>query len=306
MRVLVTGGAGFIGSHLVDRLVKLGYDVTVIDNLTSGYEKNLEEIKDKITLIRLDISSKKISKYLSGQDIVFHLAAIPDPQSCDKHIEETFKSNVEGTFNILFFSLEKNVKKVIFLSSAHVYGEPQYFPIDENHPTQIYNHYTFSKRLGEITCDFFIKKHNLNIIYFRLFNTYGPKQRPSFFIPTLITQALKRKKIEIWSDKPTRDFIFIDDVVDALVKALDTNFVGGPINLGSGLEIQVGEIAKMISSKLNSELIVLNKEVGGPMRLVCNNAKAKEILNWVPKISFNEGIEKTIDWYKKNLEWFEI
>jgi nucleoside-diphosphate-sugar epimerase len=304
MKCLVTGGAGFIGSHLVNKLVKLGYEVTLVDNLSSGYEKNLEEVKDKIIFIKDNIPSKNLTQYIKGQDILFHLAAIPDPQSCDEHIEETFKSNVEGTFNILFSAFKNGVKKTIFISSAHVYGEPNYLPIDEKHPVRIYNYYTFSKRLGEIICEFFINKYNLNLNFFRLFNVYGPRQRPKFFIPTLILQSLKNKKIEIWSDKPTRDFIFIDDVVDALVKSIDVEFIGGPINLGSGIEVRTGEVARLISTKLNSELVVLDKEVTGPMRLVCDNSKAKKILGWEPKTNLEEGLEKTIKWYSQNLDYF--
>ena len=119
MKVLVTGGAGFIGSHLVERLTELGHKVLVIDNLSSGFEKNLERVRDKIELIKADISSKGIYKYVRGQDIIFHLAAIPDPRSCDKHIKETFNSNVSGTFNILLSAAKNDVKKVVFLSSAH-------------------------------------------------------------------------------------------------------------------------------------------------------------------------------------------
>ena len=305
MRILITGGAGFIGSHLVSKLVKLGHDVTVIDNLSSGFKKNLEDVEDKIKVVELDVCSEKIADYSKGQDVIFHLAAIPDPQSCDEHIKETFKSNVEGTFNVLFSAAKNGVKKLIFMSTAHLYGEPKYLPIDESHPTSIYNYYTFSKKLGEDICEFFIKRYKLNIIYFRLFNTYGPRQRPNFFIPTIILHALKNKRIEIWSDKPTRDFIFIDDTVEALVKALDADFVGGPINLGYGCEIRVGEIARLVASELASELVVLNKEVSGPMRLFCNNNKAKEILNWKPKIDFKKGLKITVKWYKDNLDYFK-
>jgi UDP-glucose 4-epimerase len=140
MKVLITGGAGFIGSHLVSKLVKLGYDVTVIDNLSSGFKKNLEDVEDKIKVVELDVCSEKIADYSKGQDVIFHLAAIPDPQSCDEHIKETFKSNVEGTFNVLFSAAKNGVKKLIFMSTAHLYGEPKYLPIDESHPTSIYNY----------------------------------------------------------------------------------------------------------------------------------------------------------------------
>ncbi|MCM8807797.1 MAG: SDR family NAD(P)-dependent oxidoreductase [Candidatus Omnitrophica bacterium] len=300
MRVLVTGGAGFIGSKLVEKLVELGYDVTIVDNFSSGSRKNLTQVKDKIKIAEMDITSNEVCNFIKDKDVIFHLAAVPDPRLCDEHIEETFKSNVDGTFNILFSSLKNGVKKVIFMSSAHLYGEPQYLPIDENHPITVYNYYTLSKRIGEVLCDFFIRKFNLNVIYFRLFNAFGPRQRPNFFIPSIITQALKNKKIEIWSDKPTRDFIYIDDVVEALIKAIDSDFVGGPINLGYGREIRVGNIARLIASQLNVELCVLNKEVTGPLRMLCDNTKAKKVLGWEPKVDFEEGLRRTVEWYRDN------
>ena len=304
MKVLVTGGAGFIGSHLVDRLVKLGYDVMVIDNLSSGYKKNLEKSRDKIKFINDSISSSNIFKYVRKQDIIFHLAAIPDPSSCDKHIEETFESNVKGTFNILFSAVKNKVQKVIFTSSAHVYGEPRYLPIDENHPTAVYNYYTLSKRLGEIICDFFRAKYGLNVVYFRLFNVYGPRQRPNFFIPTLILQSLKNKRIEIWTGEPTRDFVYINDIVNALIKAIDCEFEG-PMNLGYGQGVNVGELAREIARRLNSELIILNKQVSGPLKLVCDNTKAKNILKWAPKTTLEKGLRETIKWYKENIDYYE-
>ncbi|MEM5855236.1 MAG: NAD-dependent epimerase/dehydratase family protein [Candidatus Aenigmatarchaeota archaeon] len=300
MKILVTGGAGFIGSHLVEKLVELGHDVTVIDNFSSGFEKNLSQVRNGIKLFNIDIVSNHVCQYVKDRDVIFHLAAISDPRLCDEYVKETFKSNVDGTFNVLFSSLKNGVKKVIFISSAHLYGEPQYLPVDENHPINVYNYYTLSKRIGEILCDFFIRKFNLNVIYFRLFNAFGPRQRPNFFIPSIIIQALKNKKIEIWSDKPTRDFIFIDDVVEALIKAIDSDFVGGPINLGYGKELCVGDIARLVSSQLNVELCVLNREVTGPLRMLCNNNKAKRILNWKPKIEFEEGLRRTVEWYRNN------
>jgi len=285
--------------------VKIGHNVTVLDDLSSGYEKNLKEVRDEVKLVKLDVSSKDVDSYIYNQDLVFHLAAIPDPRFCDEHIEETFKSNVDGTFNILASAVKNGVKKVVYLSTAHMYGEPKYLPIDENHPVQASNYYTLSKKLGENICSFFMNRHGLNIVYFRLFNTYGPRQRPNFIIPTLISQALRFKRIEIWSEKPSRDFLYIDDTVEALVRSIDTNFVGGPINLGYGSEVRIDQIAKLVAFKLNSELVVLNKEVSGPTRLFCNNSKAQEIFRWKPKVGLAEGLEYTINWYRQNLDYFE-
>jgi nucleoside-diphosphate-sugar epimerase len=203
---------------------------------------------------------------------------------------------------VLRLASESNVKKFVFSSSAGLYGTyPKYVPIDENHPVEIANSvYNVTKRIGEDMCNSFAEKHGVPVTILRLFTTFGPRQSKDYFFPTLILQALKNKEVALWNDKPTRDFNFVANTVDAFVKAAESHFVGGPINIGSGNEINVGEIAKRVANDFNVKLSFMNKEVVGPMRLHCNNKKAKEILGWEPMINFEDGLKATIEWYKNN------
>ena len=302
-KVLITGGAGFIGSHLSNTLVNLGADVIIADMFSLAGTKNIEEIKDKMTLIDVDISKREeIEKIDKNINFIFHLAAYAVPNLCEKNPQTAFKINVQGTFNILNFALECGVDKVVFPSSALLYGKnPKYLPIDENHPIEISNSiYNVTKKIVEDLCETFYEKHNLPVVYFRLFNAFGSRQSSDYFIPTVIIQALKNNIIELWNDKPTRDFTYVKDTVNALIKGAETNYCGGPINIGSGREIKTGDIAKQIADSFGAKISFLNKEVIGSMRLCCDNRKAQKILDWKPEISFENGLKETIEWFKQH------
>ncbi len=296
---IVTGGAGFLGSHIVDKLLDLGVNVTVVDLAANA--KRLSHVVNKIEFVNLDISNEKNLKSLKPSDFIFHLAAYAVPNLCEKNPDMAFKANVLGTYNMLKFALETSAKKIIFPSSALLYGKhPKYLPIDEKHPIEIGSVYNSTKKFGEDMCNYFLENHNLPVVYFRLFNSFGPRQDIDYFIPTVIVQALKQKEIGIWNAEPTRDFTFVADTVDAFIKAAESNFVGGPINIGSGREIKVGEIAKVIAEKLDAKLVMLNKTVSGSMRLSCNNFLGKKTIGWEPHIKFEDGLNETIDSFIKN------
>ena len=296
-RVLVTGGAGFIGSHLVDRLIELGSSVTVLDKITEENSNNVRHHKGKISLIDSDIA--ELGKEHGAFDYVFHLAALIVPALCDKKPKEAFETNVTGTFNVLKFAVDNGIKKVVFPSTALVYGK-KYLPVDENHPLELRGVYSITKKLGEDLCEIYINDYGLKIAYIRLFNVYGPRQPQNFFLPTVISQALKDKHIEIWTDKTTRDFIFVSDVVNAFLKVCESDFVGGPLNIGSGKETKVIDIVRKVAEKFNATIKVLDNAPPGIMRLQCNNDKARKLLNWEPKVEFDKGLELTIEWYKQN------
>ncbi|HKZ41877.1 MAG TPA: NAD-dependent epimerase/dehydratase family protein, partial [Candidatus Hodarchaeales archaeon] len=200
------------------------------------------------------------------------------------------------------FAVKKDVQKFVFPSSALLYGRyPQYLPIDEKHPIEFSsNIYNATKKIGEDLCLHFHEKHNLPVIFFRLFNAFGPRQATDYFIPTVINQAVKSKVIELWNEKPTRDFTYVLDTVDAFVKAAESKFIGGPINIGSGREVRTGDIARQIADSFGAEIKFLNKEVSGSMRLQCDNSRARETIGWKPSISFEEGLDRTIQWFKEN------
>ncbi|MBI2547509.1 MAG: NAD(P)-dependent oxidoreductase [Candidatus Aenigmarchaeota archaeon] len=296
-KVLVTGGSGFIGYHLVKNLVEIGCNVTVAD---IKHPKETENNKS-ISTITIDISDWTRFKDLGKFDLIFHLAACAAPKSCEENPDVAFRTNVQGTYNVLRFAVESHASKVIFPSSALLYGKyPKYLPVNEDHPVELNSVYNITKKIDEDLCELFIRRFNLPVVYFRLFNCFGPRQEPEYFLPTVILQALKTKQIEIWNDKPTRDFTFVEDTVDAFIKAAESDFVGGPLNVGSGVELRVGDIAQEIASKLGVRLNVLNKEVIGSMRLFCDNSKIRKELNWKPKVPFKDALKLTIDWYRQN------
>jgi len=297
---LITGGSGFIGSHLADYLVRLGANVIVGDLISVVGIRNLEDLKNNLKIVEFDVTNtQNLNELREKLDFIFHLAAMAYPIKCEENPELAFKTNVEGTFNILNYALNNGVQKIIFPSSAQLYGKyPKYLPIDEKHPIDISESiYNLTKRMGEELCDLFYEKHGLPVLFFRMFNSFGPKQAIEYFIPTVILQALKKKSIELWSDKPTRDFMFVEDTVRALVRGAEVEYCGGPINIGYGKEINVGDIARQIATTFNIDVKFLNKEVWGAMRMCCNNTKAQGILKWKPEISFEEGLNRTIKWY---------
>jgi len=302
-KVLITGGSGFIGSHLTDKLVELGSDVIVLD---INFGENIKHLDGKITFVKKDITEYNFT--LPGNfDYIFHLAAYTSPSISNEEYDTAFKINVLGTYNVLKAALKiENLKKLVFTSTALVYGEPKYLPIDERHPVQVVDIYKtgdiyrVSKKLGEDMCTTFIREYNMPIVFLRLFNAFGPKQNMEFLIPKVILQAIKDKAVEIWTDKPTRDFVFVHDIVAALIRSAETDFIGGPINIGFGREIKVIDIAKQITNSFNATLTVLDRQVPGSTRAWCDNSQAKKILGWEPKVSFEEGLGLTIEWFKKN------
>lgn len=298
--VLITGGAGFIGSHLSDALVELGANVIVVDIAKNGL-KNIEHLKDKITILDCDITkNSEIEKIGKNINYIFHMAAYAVPEQCEKNPDIAFNTNIHGTFNVLKFALNNSIEKLVFPSSAFLYGRyPKYLPIDEEHPIDTTGSvYSVTKKIGEDLTNLFYEKHGLPTIILRLFTTFGERQSTDYFFPTIITQAIKNNVVELWNDKPTRDFTYVANTVDALIKAAGVKYCGGPINIGSGIEANVGEVAKRIANIFGVEVKFLNKEVVGSMKLCCDNTKAKNILKWEPKISFEEGLKRTIEWYK--------
>jgi nucleoside-diphosphate-sugar epimerase len=303
--VLVTGGTGFVGSHLVEALLDKGADISILHLRSENRTRNLSRVADKVNFFTHDISDPTIINELSKLDFdyIFHLAAVSSMHVCEKNTELAFNTNVRGTFNILKLALEmKNLKKIIFPSSATLYGKvPQYIPIDEKHPVRLTeNVYSLTKAVGEHMFTGFHKECGLPILIFRFFNIFGPRQTTEYLIPSIISQALEKNSIELWSTKPTRDFIFVSDAVDALIKGAESDFIGGPINIGSGVETNIGELAENIAEKFNVKVSSLDKDVMGATRLCCNNQLAKNILNWEPKVDLEEGLDKTIEWFKNN------
>ena len=322
MNILVTGACGFIGSHLVERLVKKGHNVSAftfynarglngwIDNLDKKIIKNINiisgDIRDHDFLIN---NSKKI-------DAILHLAAligIPYSYHAPKSYIET---NVIGTYNVLNASKINDIQKTIITSTSEVYGTAKSIPITEKHSLNAQSPYAASKIGADQLALSFYKSFKLPVTIIRPFNTFGPRQSTRAIIPTIITQILNNNKnIKLGNLSPTRDFTFVEDTADSFIQALKSkNISGETINIGNNFEISIRQIIKIMKEDFgyNFNVILDKKRVrekkSEVFRLIASNTKAKKILNWKPNYAgvkgFKLGLKKTIEWFQdpKNLQ----
>ena len=292
--VLVTGAGGFLASYIIPELLDRGAEVIGIDLKDALDNGNLNSVKSKLKLIEADITNlSELERVGVNCDYVVHLAAIGAPALCDRDPAKAFLTNVQGTFNVLKFSTRKSVKRLLFSSSAHVYGiSPKYVPTDERHPLALQDIYTTTKVIGESLCQLFYSNHNLEYITTRLFNSYGPRQSTDYFIPAMISKA-KKGRIELRDRHVTKDFVYVDDVAEVFVKALTSEYVG-EINIGSGVQTKLQDVAKYIADAFKAELIFSNVETGGPTHMQCDTTRASGILGWKAVTSMKEGLDKTI------------
>jgi len=304
-KILVTGGAGFIGSNLVEDLLKKNYSVTILDNFDSGYMKNLSEFKDQIQVINGDIRDNNlVDKLVKNTSCVFHLAAMVSVPESIEDPDKCFDINVEGSLNIIE-ACQKYNSKFIFASSAAVYGEDKTPIKTEEIITEPISPYGKSKLTIERICELLSYKENFDYACFRNFNVYGPKQDVASsyaaVIPKFITNAINSKDLIIFGDgEQTRDFIYVKDICDAYILAYENN-INGVYNLGCSDVESVNSLAKRIISKINSNLKIDYKpeRAGDIKHSKASAEKYYNISNWKPKVSLENGIKKTIEYYKK-------
>ena len=315
-KVLVTGAGGFIGSHLVERLLALKADASCFVRYNSfnrwGFLEGMPE-KNSLKIIAGDLKdSDAVRKAVKGQEVVFHLAAAVSIPHSYEFPREHLQTNVIGTFNLLNACREYNVKKIVHVSSSEVYGTAVEVPIKESHPLQGQSPYSASKIAADKLAESFYLSFDLPVAVARPFNTFGPRQSARAIIPTIITQALAENKMKIGNDKPTRDFNYVSNTVDALIETSKSDkSVGEVINFGSGVETSIRNLANEIISLLGKDVkIFQDKERFRPdksevFRLVADNAKARKLLGWKPKISLKEGLSRTIEWISSNLDLYK-
>jgi len=297
MNVLVTGGAGFIGSHLADELVRQNYKVIVLDNLSSGSLNNLKSIKNKIKFIKCDLTREKnLTKFLYKVDYVIHLAGLVDVvQSYDKPLKY-YKNNFVGTLNILKAAKKAKVKKFIYAASASCYGNSKELPNSEKTKIQILSPYALTKWLAESLVIAWSRSYNFSGISLRFFNVYGPRSSNSgsynAVINIFIKQKLSNKPFTVVGDGlQTRSFIYVSDVVNAIIKATRSKFSGEIFNIGANKSIKINEIAKILGGKK----IHIAKRPGELKHSSANINKVKRMLKWKPKIKLKEGLEKIFE-----------
>lgn len=310
MKMLITGGAGFIGSHLCDKYVGEGYNLICLDNFMSGNLNNVRHLLDyrNFKLIRGDIRDiELLDKLMRGVDVVFHLAAQVHVDRSYVEPKLTYEVNVMGTQNILEMARIHDVKRVIYVSSSEVYGSAQYVPIDEKHPLNAPHPYGASKIAADRMCNAYIQTYGLDIAILRLFNTFGPRQRDIGYggvISIFTRRVLSNIPPIIYGDGlQTRDFTYIEDMVRAfdLVLKYDKP-LQEPINFGSGKEVSILDLANMIIKICGKEGFLkpvhVEPRIGEVKRLIANSTKAKELLGWQASCNFYEELKKFIEWYK--------
>ena len=293
-KCIVTGGAGFIGSNLTERLVRLGCKVTVIDNLSTGRKSNLNNVIKRIKFVKADISKIKNldDKIFKNVDWVFHIAGIADIVPSIENPAKYYNSNVTGTLNILEKSRNNNVKKFIYAASASCYGIPDYYPTNENSEIKVEYPYALIKYLGEQLVMHWAKIYNMPNISLRFFNVYGPKSRTTgaygAMFGVFLAQKLNNQPLTIvGSGRQTRDFIHVYDLVDAIIKIAEKSKVNKIFNVASGKENSVNRIAQILGGKR----IKIPKRPGEPDRSLADISKIKREINWKPKIKIDKGIK---------------
>ena len=308
MRVIVTGGAGFIGSNLVEFLLKKKYKIIVIDNLSSGNKDNIKEFKNKIKFVKADISSLgKWQKLFKKIDVVFHLASLADIVPSIQKPLDYYKSNVTGTINVINLCREYKIKKFLYAASSSCYGIPKTFPTSENEILSPQYPYALTKRLGEEIILHWGKVYKINVTSLRLFNVYGPKSRTSgtygAVFGVFLAQKLHMKPLTIVGDgKQTRDFTYVSDVVRAFYLASKKNSKFRIFNVGSGNTIPINKIAEIIGGKK----IYIKKRPGEPDCTFADIALIKKEIGWKPKIDIAQGIKlllKEINYWNKAPIW---
>jgi UDP-glucose 4-epimerase len=307
MKFLVTGGAGFVGSHLCEDLIKKGNTVIVLDNLSTGRLENIKHLK-KIRFINCDLSKKgKWENYFKKIDCVFHLAALADIVPSIQYPKKYYESNVNGTYNVMDACKKFKVKKLIYTASSSCYGIPKKYPTNENEKIDTQYPYALTKYLGEQICLHWGKLFGIDVISLRLFNVYGTRSRTSgtygAMFGVFLTQKLNNKPLTVvGSGKQTRDFTYVTDVVSALISAAKSNLKNTILNVGSGKTISVNKIVKILDSKK----IFIPKRPGEPMITFADITNIKKKLNWKPKIDIYEGVKrllKDISYWKNAPLW---
>jgi UDP-glucose 4-epimerase len=308
MRAIILGGAGFIGSHLAEKLLNSNYQVKIIDNLSTGRPENINHIKKKIKFIKADISKKgKWQNEFKNTDYVFHLAALADIVPSIDNPQEYYESNVTGTLNVLQACIKFKIKKLLYSASSSCYGIPKKYPTKENEKINPIFPYSVTKYLGEELIVYWSKIYNINFISLRLFNVYGPRSRTSetygaMFGVFLAQKLSKMPFTMVGNGTQSRDFTYVSDVVDAFVIAARSKLSNKVFNVGSGKTVQV----KKIIEYLGGDYVKIPKRPAEPNITYADIASIKKNLKWRPRVDIKQGIDiilKNIHYWKKAPVW---
>ncbi|MDD2655148.1 MAG: SDR family oxidoreductase [Candidatus ainarchaeum sp.] len=309
MKILVTGGAGFIGSHIAEELVRQKHDVRILDNFSAGKMDNIRGFAKKVELIEGTVTSKPtVDDAVKGCDYVFHEAAFVSVAESIKNPVKTWDINIRGTLLVLGAAYRSRVKRVVLASSASVYGDTLALPKREDGSLAPKSPYGESKHINEMNAEKYFRDYKLETVCLRYFNVYGPRQPPSSpyssVISKFISAALKNEKPVIYGDgEQTRDFIYVKDVVGANLLAMGEKKAAGEIfNVGSGTEVSINQLWKQIAKMAKSKSVPLHEppRQGDIRRSFASMVKAENVLGFKPQCSLEEGLKETMEWIVKN------
>ena len=312
-RVLVTGAGGFIGSHLTEELVRTGASVRALvhyNALESWGWLDHSDYREEVEVVAGDICDRdSVREAVRGTEVVFHLAALIAIPYSYQAPDSYVRTNIQGTLNVLQAARELEVERLVHTSTSEVYGTARYVPIDEEHPLQGQSPYSASKIGADKLVEAFHCSFGLRAVTVRPFNTFGPRQSTRAVIPTIITQCLSGDAVRLGNLEPTRDLNFVGNTVDGFLQAaVSPTAIGRAINLGSGREISIGDLARLISQLMGKEILIesdarrLRPDQSEVERLLANSGLARELLGWEPVVSLEEGLERTVAWVEQHLD----
>jgi UDP-glucose 4-epimerase len=302
LKSLVTGGAGFIGSHLVDALLSKGHEVVVLDNFSTGRPENLEHVKDSIHIVECDLGILgDWYKNFKGVDWVFHLAALADIVPSIQHPEAYFRANVDGTFNVLQACIKAETKRFLYAASSSCYGLPESYPTTELAEIRPQYPYALTKRMGEELVMHWAQVYKIPAVSLRFFNVFGPRSRTSgtygAVFGVFLAQKLAGQPFTVVGDgSQTRDFTFVTDIVGALIAAAESDKQGEIYNVGSGYTTSVNKLVELLEgNKVN-----IPKRPGEPDCTFADITKIKNEIGWIPKVTVEEGVSEIV----KHIEYW--
>jgi len=307
---LVTGGAGFIGSNTAEQLVRRGETVRILDNFSTGKKENIAKFKDGIELIEGDLRDLEIVKRaMMGVDFVLHEGALPSVQRSVEDPLSTNRVNILGTLNVLLAAREAKVKRMVYASSSSVYGDSSILPKKEVMKTSPQSPYAVTKLIGEEYCRIYYTIYGLETVGLRYFNVFGPRQDPSSqyaaVIPKFITLMLRGESPPIYGDgEQSRDFTFIDNVTEANLQACRAEGAAGKVfNIACGKSVTINELLQRLNGILETRIrpTYQSPRKGDVKHSLADISKAGEILHYTPEIEFNEGLKKTVQWFRNSL-----
>jgi UDP-glucose 4-epimerase len=307
-RALVTGGAGFIGSHLVDGLLARGYQVRVLDNFATGRRENLARMLDQIDLLEGDVRNlTTVHTAMRKVDVVFHQAALPSVSRSVANPLESNEVNITGTLNVLVAARDAGVKRVVYAASSSAYGNTQVLPKVETMPADPLSPYAISKLAGEMYMRAFAQLYGISTVSLRYFNVFGPRQDPNTqyagVIAKFVTCALQGKSYPVHGDgEQSRDFTYVENAVQANVLAAETQIEGAPVvNIAFGARTTLNQLIAMLNELTGQNLAAqYGAERAGDVRHShADIARARQLLNYAPAVDMREGLRRTLEWYRK-------